>query len=75
MTRWPPYGMPLTTPMRCARCLLVLPSGDLPPPPALAVYPLPKGWELVVTPVGQDDSLLCAECVRDIARGSPEVLG
>lgn len=61
--------------MRCARCLLVLPSGPLPPPPALAIYPLPEGWELIVESAQEDDELRCAECVRDVERGSPEVLG
>lgn len=39
------------------------------------VYALPTGWALISTPVGQDDHVRCVECQRDVARGSPEVLG
>lgn len=59
---------------RCHRCLLVLPSGPLPRPPALPIYPLPPGWVLITRPRGEDEWCRCVECQRDVARGAAEVL-
>lgn len=79
MTRPMPRFEPRTIDYQCKRCLLVLPSKPLPRPgalgprglPLLRLYGLPDGWELVLAPLGQDDHLHCAQCVADIANGSP----
>lgn len=67
---------PFTIDYECRRCLVKLPSQPMPADPSkLAIYGLPDGWELVSPPLPADDYLHCAECVKDIEGGSPEVLG
>jgi hypothetical protein len=53
---------------RCDFCEYHEISGRVPPPPALPVFPLPKGWELVSTPLGQDDKLQCQRCIAMLER-------
>jgi len=50
-------GKRKTIPYTCTDCGSVAQSGELPKPPALAIYPLPKGWKL-----RRNDGLLCDEC-------------
>jgi hypothetical protein len=81
MTR--PAFEPYTIACKCHRCLCTIQSKPRPAPgamgttglPLLRLYGLPDGWELITTPRGQDDVLRCAECVADVARGSPIELG
>lgn len=85
MTRSRPAFESRTIPYKCNRCLCVLESKPLPPEgalgpsglPLLRLYELPDGWELITMPRGHvgDDHLRCAECVADVARGSPVELG
>lgn len=83
MTRSRPVFEPRTIPCKCHRCLCQLESKPRPPEgavgptglPLLRLYGLPDGWELITTPRDQDDVLRCAECVADVARGSPVELG
>lgn len=64
-----------TISMRCGRCGCVMQSQPLPvDPKQLAFYPPPEGWELFTTSIGLDDYWHCTECVKDVARGCPEVI-
>lgn len=54
---------PKTIPYTCSSCGRVEQSGELPEPPALAIYPLPKGWVIYPTEDHDlDDAFQCAEC-------------
>lgn len=71
---------PRTIKYRCHRCGLVLPSKPLPERKRgallqpLQVYGLPEGWALVPAPK-RETVCRCVECLKDVANGSPEVLG
>jgi hypothetical protein len=72
---------PRTIKYRCARCGLVAASKPLPErkPGArlqpLQIYDLPEGWALISKRGPEPDVCRCVECQKDVAKGSPEVLG
>jgi hypothetical protein len=66
---------PATIDYTCHRCRLIAASEPLPTDlGSLALYGLPKGWELVVRPLGEDDWSRCVQCQAEVDAGEPEVL-
>ena len=62
---------PKTIQYRCNTCGAAASSKPLPPLPALQVYGLPEGWELVtLSDPDEDDHLKCVSCVGKEA-GAP----
>ena len=51
-----------TTSYRCDGCGLKEESPPMPPAPAPAVYPLPRGWTLGIVDDASDSPALCEQC-------------
>jgi hypothetical protein len=51
---------------RCRACGAERPSGPMPPPPALGIYPLPEGWRLLPNPSPVEDDWLNCGCRPDL---------